>query len=51
MITKRSKVYVSYLYMWVKYKSVTVYMKNEKKKSCLHITVSKGTLHFKYVSK
>ena len=49
MITKRSKVFVSYLYMWIQYKSVTVYMKNEKRVA--YITVSKGTLYFKYVSK
>ena len=30
MITIRSKVYVSYLYMLLKYKSLTVYIKNKK---------------------
>ena len=29
MITKRSKVHVSYLYTWMKYKSITVYIENK----------------------
>ena len=28
-MTKRSKVYVSYLYTWMKYKSITVYIESK----------------------
>ena len=50
MITKRWKGYVSYLYTWIKYKSITVYNENETGGGTLAI-VSKGSLHYKYVSK
>ena len=46
MITKRSKVYVPYLYARIKYKSKPVYIKN-KKGGGAHIIIWKGTLHFK----
>ena len=42
MIIKRSKGYVLHLYTRVKYKSMTVYIKNK---------TGEGTLHFKYVPK
>ena len=48
MITKRAKVYASYLYTRIKYKGITVYIKNQKWSA--YIIVSKGTLHFKYFS-
>ena len=50
MIIKRSKVYVTYLYTQIKYKSITVYIKN-KKCGGAYIIVSKGTLHFKDICK
>ena len=50
MITKRSKVYVPYLYTRIKYKSITVYIKT-KKGGGAYIILSKSTLHFKYISK
>ena len=50
MITKRSKVYVPYLYAWIKYKSITVYIKN-KKGGGSYIIISKGTVQYWYVSK
>ena len=48
MIIKRSKVYVTYLYIQIKYKSITVYV-NNKTRGGDKIIVSKGTLHLKYV--
>ena len=42
MITKRLKIYVFYLYMQIKYKSVTAYIKIKQGWSA-YITVSKGT--------
>ena len=42
IINKRSKGYVSHLYKWIKYKSITVYIKNK---------TWEGTLHFKYIPK
>ena len=50
MITKRSKGYVPYLYTQIKYKRLTVHIKNKKGGSA-YIIVSKETPHFKYVSK
>ena len=50
MIAVRSKVYVCYLYMWIKYKSIIVYIKNKKRRAA-YIIVPKGTFHFKYASK
>ena len=48
MITKRSKVYVPYLYIRINCKSITIWIKKEWG---AYIIVSKGNLHFKYVSK
>ena len=50
MISKRSKVYVPYLFMQIKYKSITGYIKNQKGGGA-YIIVPKGTLRFKYVYK
>ena len=50
MITKKSKVYVSYLYMQIKCRSITFYIKNKTRGGAQTIA-SKGTLHFKYVFK
>ena len=50
MISKRSKACLHYLYSWIKYKCITVYIKN-KKGGGAYIIVTKRTLHFKYVSK
>ena len=50
MIIKISKVYVPYRCMRIKCKSTTVYIKN-KKGGGAYIMVSKGTLHFEYISK
>ena len=47
MVTKRSKVYTPCLYMQIKCKSMTVYIKN-KKGGGGHIIVLKGTCHFKF---
>ena len=46
MITKILKVYIPYLYMQVKYESVTLYIKN-KNRGGIYIIVSKGTFCFK----
>ena len=48
MTTKWSK--VPYFYERIKYKIITVYVKN-KKGGGAYIIVPKGTLYFKYVSK
>ena len=50
MITKRSNAYVTYLYTQIKYKSIPVYI-NNKKGGGAYIIASKGSPHFKYVSK
>ena len=50
MITKRSKYYVPYLYVWIKYKSKPVYIKN-KKGWGTYIIIWKGTVHFKKQTK
>ena len=50
MITKRSKVYVPYLLMQMKYESITVYIKN-KKGGAVYIIILKWALHFEYISK
>ena len=44
MIIKISKVYVPYLYAWIKYNS-TVYIKN-KKGGGAYVMVSKETIYF-----
>ena len=44
MITKTSTGYAPYLYTQIKYKSITVYIKNKKGGSA-YIIVSKGTPH------
>ena len=46
MITKRSRVYVPYLYVWIRYKSKPVYIKN-KKGGGAYIMILKGTVNFK----
>ena len=51
MITKKSEVYVSYFYAWIRCKSITVYFKNKKEEGGAYITVSEETLPCKYVSK
>ena len=60
MISKRSKVYVTYLYIQIKYKSITGYIKNKKSISfCIknqkgggaYIIVANRALHFKYIFK
>ena len=48
MITIRSKVYVSYLYKWIK---VQMYNCLCQKHESPYIVISQGTIHFKYVSK
>ena len=48
MISKWSKFYVAYLYMWIKYKSITVYISNRKGGGG-YIKASKGIFLFKYV--
>ena len=48
MVTKRSKLYVPYLYTRRKDKSIPVYIKN-KKGGVAYIIVSKRTLHFKHM--
>ena len=50
IITKRSKVYVLYLYVQIEYKSITVYIKN-KIGGCAYIIVLQGTVHLEYISK
>ena len=50
MITKKSKGDALYLYTPIKYKSITVYIKN-KTGSGTQVIVSKGTLHFEYAFK
>ena len=49
MVTKRSKVYVPYLFMLTKCKNVTIYIKN-KKNGGAYIIAPKRNLHFKYIS-
>ena len=49
IITKRSKVYITYLYRWKKYKSIPVCIKNKKGWGTF-IIVSKWTLESEYVS-
>ena len=50
-MTKKSEVYVSYLYACIRCKSITVYFKNKKEEGGAYITVSEETLPCKYVSK
>ena len=39
MITRRSEVYVSYLYTQLKYKGITAYIKNKKGRYYLHHSI------------
>ena len=50
MITKRSKLYVPYLVMQIKYESMPVYIKN-KKGGPTYIIVLKWAFRFEYISK
>ena len=50
MVTKGSEFYVPYLFMQIKYKSITVYIKN-KKGGATYIIVLKWALYFEYISK